>query len=185
MSGQDEQFEVLDEQGHKTGQILDRETVHQQQLWHEVANVWIINSRGEVLLQLRGPKVDLNPDVWDVAVGTHVMPGEDPAVAAQRSVQAELGVTLTPENIKHLFNLQSANPLPDGRFHKVLGHVFLVKRDIDLNDFTFDHDKIAQLQWKPLVNVMAEVGSSETSNQYHVRPGNYYPKLFEALQAEM
>ncbi len=182
---QSEQYEVLDDAGHKTGQLLDRASVHQQQLWHEVANVWIINSQGEVLLQLRGPGVDLNPNVWDVAVGTHVRPNEDPTIAAQRCLQTELGVTIAPDNIKHLFNLQSSNPLPDGTFHKVLGHVFIVKRDINLQDFTYDTNKIAQLEWKPLVDVMAEVGSSEAGSRYHPRPGNYYPKLFEALQAEL
>jgi len=183
-SGQSEQFEVLDEQGHKTGRILDRQTVHQQQLWHEVANVWVLNEKGEVLLQLRGPRVDLNPNVWDVAVGTHVRPGEDPTLAAQRCLQTELGITITSDNIKHLFNLQSANPLSDGRFHKVLGHVFLVKRDINLDAFTFDHDKIARLAWRPLIDVMAEVGGTESAVIYHPRPGDYYPKLFDALQAE-
>ena len=184
MSGPDVQFEVLDENGHKTGQLLDRAAVHAQQLWHEVVNVWLMNDKGEVLLQLRGPDVDLNPGVWDVAVGTHIRPGEDPTIAAQRCLYGELGVTIATDNIKHLFNLQSANPLPDGRFHKVLGHVFLVKRPLELSDFTYDRGKIAQLVWKPMIDVMAEVGSTETGTKYHQRPGNYYPRLFEALQAE-
>jgi isopentenyldiphosphate isomerase len=185
MSGDSEQFEVLDEQGHKTGRLLDRETVHAQQLWHEVVNVWLLNTKGDVLLQLRGPNVDLNPNVWDVAVGTHVRPNEDPTLAAQRCLQSELGITITPDNIKHLFNIQSANPLPDGKFHNVLGHVFLVKRDLDIQEFTYDTNKVAKLVWRSLVEVMAEIGSSETSGNYHPRPGEYYPKLLEALQAEM
>ncbi len=185
MSGEQEQFEVLDAQGHKTGQLLDRQAVHAQQLWHEVANVWVMNNKGDVLLQLRGPNVDLNPNVWDVAVGTHVRPNEDPTIAAQRCLQTELGITITPDNIKHLFNIQSSNPLPDGSFHNVLGHVFLVKRDLDLQDFTYDSSKVTKLIWKPLIEVMAEVGSSETASAYHPRPGEYYPKLFEALQADV
>lgn len=180
----DQQFEVLDEQGHKTGQLLDRDTVHAQELWHEVVNVWIINSKGEVLLQLRGHEVDLNPDVWDVAIGTHVRPGEEPLAAAQRCLQTELGVTIVPENLKHLFNIQSANSVGEGKTHRVLGHVFLLKHDIPLEQFTFDTKKIAQLAWRPLIQVMAEVGSTE-GPQYFPRAGNYYPKLFDALQAEM
>lgn len=185
MSGGTDAFEVLDEQGHKTGQILDRAAVHAQELWHEVVNVWIINSRGEVLLQLRGPDVDLNPDVWDVAVGTHVRPGEDPTAAAQRCLQTELGVTITPENLQHLFNIQSANPIQHGKTHRVLGHVFLLKRDIRLDEFTYDDTKIAKLEWQPLIAVMAEVGSTEGAAKFFPRAGNYYTKLFDALQAEM
>ncbi|HEV7453711.1 MAG TPA: NUDIX domain-containing protein [Candidatus Saccharimonadales bacterium] len=187
MSPQDQpvnQFEVLDDQGHKTGQILGREEVHEQQLWHEVANVWIVNNSGEVLLQLRGPHVDVNPNLWDAAVGTHVRPGEDPTVAAQRCLQTELGLTITPEQLRHLFNIQSANPMADGVFHKVLGHVFLLKRDIDLADCTVDSNKITQLAWRPLMQVMAEVGGSDTADKYLPRAGTYYPQLFEALESE-
>lgn len=178
-------FEVLDDNGHKTGRILDKETVHKEQLWHEVANVWIINSQGEVLLQLRAPHVDLNPNVWDVAVGTHVRPGEDPAAAAQRCLKTELGLTITPEQIRHLFNIQSANPIGNDKMHRVLGHVFLLKRDVNLDECTVDPDKIAQLTWRPLIQVMAEVGATDTAATYFPRASNYYPQLFDALQSEM
>jgi isopentenyldiphosphate isomerase len=185
MGGFTTQYEVLDEQGHKTGRVLDGSAVHAQELWHEVANVWVINSRGEVLLQQRGANMELNPGVWDVAIGTHVRPHEDPADAAARCLKGELGLAITNEQIKHLFNIQSANPMGQGKTHRVLGHVFLVKRDLALSDCTYDRQKIAQLMWKPLVDVMAEIGSTETAANYFPRAGNYYPQLFEALQAEM
>lgn len=180
-----QEFEVLDEQGHKTGRVLDRQTVHEQELWHETVNVWIINTKGEALLQLRGKNVELHPDRWDVAIGTHVRPQEDPTDAAVRCLQTELGVTITKEQLKHLFNIQSVNPTETGKMHRTLGHVFLLKRDIDLSEFTYDSEKIAQLVWKPLLTVMGEVGGADTAATYYPRPGNYFPQLFDALQAEM
>jgi isopentenyldiphosphate isomerase len=179
------QAEVLDDEGHATGQILSRGAVHEQELWHPTVNVWILNSSGEVLLQLRGKKVELNPNTWDMAIGTHVRPGEGPTDAATRCLQTELGVTVTEDQIKHLFNIQSSNPIEGGKMHRTLGHVFLLKRDIPLEDFTYDHAKIAQLVWKPLVTVMGEVGSTDTGASYYPRTGSYYPRLFDALQAEM
>ncbi len=177
-----EQSEVLDEQGHKTGKILPRDRVHAQQFWHEVVNVWIVNGNGDVLLQLRAPGVELCPNVWDVAVGTHVHPGEDPLAAAVRCLHSELGIDILPESIKHLFNIQAANPLPDGRKHRVLGHVFLLEQDVDVRRMTVNGQKIAQLAWKPIVEVMAEIGGTETAKLYFPREGVYYPKLFDALQ---
>lgn len=181
----EEHYDVLDDQGHSTGQLLSKGAVHEQELWHSTVNVWILNSRSEVLLQLRGSKVELNPNTWDVAIGTHVRPNEDPADAALRCLQTELGVTVTTDHIKHLFNIQSANPTVDGRLHRTQGHVFLVRRDIDTNDFTYDKDKIAMLVWRPLIDVMGEVGGKDTANSYYPRADDYYPKLFDALQAEM
>lgn len=179
------QSEVLDEQGHSTGQILTRGAVHEQELWHPTVNVWILNSNSEVLLQLRGEKVELNPGTWDVAIGTHVRPGEDPTDAAVRCLQTELGITVTKDQIRHLFNIQSANPVQGGKMHRTLGHVFLLKRDIPLSDFTYNPEKIAQLAWKPLLDVMGEVGGADTAANYYPRPGNYFPQLFDALQTEM
>jgi isopentenyldiphosphate isomerase len=185
MNGQDQQYEILDDQGHKTGKLLDKEAVHEQQLWHEVVNVWIINMHGEVLLQRRGPHVDLSPNLWDMAVGTHVRPHEDPTLAVQRCLQTDLGITITADQLNHLFNIQSANPLGEGKVHRVLGHVFLLKRDLDLAECTVDSEKIAALRWRSLVEVMGEIGAQETADQYLPRAGNYYPRLFEALQGEM
>jgi len=179
-----QEYEVLDEAGHKTGQILSSHDVHSQELWHEVANVWIVNSKGEVLLQLRSPKVELCPNVWAVAVGTHVRPGEDPVAAAQRGLQTELGLTVLPDELQHLFNIQAANPMHDGRTHKVLGHVFLLHRDLDRDTLHFDKEKISDLQWKPLSTVMAEVGAADTAQNYFPREGTYYPRLFDILLAE-
>lgn len=181
----EDQYEVLDEQGHKTGHVLDRPTVHKQELWHAVANAWIINSKGEILMQLRAPKVELSPNVWDVTVGTHVRPNEDPAAAALRGLQSELGLTISPDELKHLFNIQCANPMPNGTTHRVLGHVFMVQRDIDFNDLAFDTDKITRFAWVPLMQLMAEVGSTDTKDKYFPRANNYYPQLFEAFQAWM
>jgi isopentenyldiphosphate isomerase len=176
-----QEYEVLDEAGHKTGQILSSREVHKQELWHEVTNVWIVNSKGEVLLQLRSPKVELCPNVWDVAVGTHLRPGEDPVAATQRGLQSELELTVLPEKLQHLFNIQAANPMHDGRTHKVLGHVFLLKQDLDISTLKVNPDKISKLAWKPIGAVMAEVGSTETAANYFPRQGTYYPKLFDVL----
>lgn len=177
-------YEVLDAEGHKTGQILGAGEVHAQQLWHEVANVWIVNNKGEALLQLRAPDVELCPGVWDAAVGTHLRPGEVPVDAATRALQSELGITVLPENLKHLFNIRAANPVTKTMTHNVLGHVFLLKRDIDLASITLDPHKISKLVWKPVIEVMSDIGSTGMQAQYFPRQGNYYPQVFDTLLSE-
>lgn len=179
------QSEVLDDQGHGTGQVLTRGAVHEQELWHPTVNVWLLNSKGEVLLQQRGKKVEMHPELWDVAIGSHVRPGEDPTDSAVRCLQEELGVTITKDQLKHLFNIQSENPTQTNKLHRTLGHVFLLKRDMELSEFTYNTDKIALLAWKPLLETMGEVGGVDTSANYYPRPGNYFPQLFDAMQAEM
>ena len=50
-----EYFDVLDENGNKTGKLKLRNEVHRDGDWHRGVHVWIINSFGELLLQRRSP----------------------------------------------------------------------------------------------------------------------------------
>lgn len=180
-----EQYEVVDEQGHQTGQFFDMRTIHANQLWHEVVNVWVINTQGEILMQLRGPGVDLSPNVWDVTIGTHLRQQETPVNAALRCLHDGLGLAFTADDLKHLFNIQAANPMPEGITHNVFGHVFMIHRDIDVASLTFDRQKITNFAWKQLMPLMADIGSIEGKKSYFPRANNYYPQLFEAFQAWM
>jgi isopentenyldiphosphate isomerase len=183
--GINDQYVVLDEAGHQTDEVQDLKTIHESELWHEVANVWIMNSRGEILMQLRSPGMELSPNVWDVTIGTHVHPQEEPVMAGIRALKSELGIEIASEEFKHLFNIQSANPMPNGTTHKVMGHVFMVQKDIDLSQLHFDTSKITQFAWVSLNTLMAEVGGTETQAKYFPRANNYYPQLFTAFQSWM
>jgi isopentenyldiphosphate isomerase len=178
-------YDVLDEEGMSTGKVLDRVAVHDKELWHDVVNVWVVNTKGEILLQLRAPDVELCPGVWDVAMGTHIRHGETHTDAALRGLKTELGLAVTPEELKHMFNIKCANPMANGTTHKVVGHVFLVQKDAEAGDFKVDSKKVSKLAWKPLPMLMSEVGNAETGKQYFPRTSNYYPKLFESLQSLM
>lgn len=178
-------YEVLDEQGHKSGLTLDLPSIHKQELWHEVVNAWIINPKGEILMQLRAPSVELAPNVWDVTIGTHVRAGEEPVMAGLRCLEDGLGQHVATEDMKHLFNLMCANPMPDGITHKVLGHVYLLQRDVDIATLSFDANVIAKFAWVPLMVLMSEVGSGEAKHNYFPRANNYYPQLFVAFQSWM
>ena len=183
--GLNDNYDVLDESGHRTGQQLDLKTIHKQHLWHEVVNVWVMNSRGELLMQLRGKDMELSPNVWDVTIGTHLRPDEEPVIAGIRALKTELGIEIASEEFKQLFNILSANPMPNGTTHNVLGHVYMVQKDVDIDSLTYDQNKIATLAWVPLSALMAEVGSTETQAKYFPRANNYYPQLFTAFQSWM
>lgn len=185
MNPSNDWYEILDENGHKTGETLDRATVHKKQLWHEVVNAWVINNQNEILMQLRAPNVELSPNVWDVTVGTHLRPQEGPLEAALRALKDNLNLTVAPEELKHLFTTPTANPLPGNATHNVFGHVFLLHSDPDIATLSYDKTKIAKLAWVPLNRLMVELGGADTKANYFPRATSYYPQLFEALQAWM
>lgn len=44
-----EYFEVLDEKGNKIGKVKLRSEVHRDGDWHKAVDVWIFNSKSELL----------------------------------------------------------------------------------------------------------------------------------------
>jgi hypothetical protein len=44
-------FDVLDEYGNKAGEIIERNEAHKKGICHRVVQVWVINSKNELLLQ--------------------------------------------------------------------------------------------------------------------------------------
>ncbi|MCK5107656.1 MAG: NUDIX hydrolase, partial [Nanoarchaeota archaeon] len=64
----DELIDIVNEDNVIIGQAMKSEA-HAKGLWHRLAVIWIYNSKGQILLQLRTKDRDLYPDVWDVSVG--------------------------------------------------------------------------------------------------------------------
>jgi 8-oxo-dGTP pyrophosphatase MutT (NUDIX family) len=62
---------------------------------HVAVSIFIMNSSGAVLLQLRDDKAPVCPDVWGT-VGGEVEPGETPDEAAARELAEETGLTDVP-----------------------------------------------------------------------------------------
>ena len=52
----EELFDVLNEDGRYTGRTESRENCHKKGLWHKAVVVFVINSKGQVLLQKRSGK---------------------------------------------------------------------------------------------------------------------------------
>ncbi len=107
-------FDVLDEQGNKTGKTKARTEVHRDGDWHRAVHIWIVNDKNEALLQKRSPNKDSNPNMWDISCGGHLSAGEDTLAAAVREIKEELGVDVLPSELQligHRKNLVYILPL--------------------------------------------------------------------------
>ena len=89
----DEKFEIVDEAGNVTGIALRSECHRNPELLHRAVHVLVITGTGELLLQLRRPDKDVQPDKWDSSVGGHIQPGESVEAAARREAAEELGLS--------------------------------------------------------------------------------------------
>ncbi len=94
-----ETFDVVDEADEVVAQA-SRAEVHAKGLRHRAVHVFVVNSRGELLVQQRSRLKDVHPGVWDSSVAGHLDAGEGYLSAARREMAEEMGIEdVEPEEI--------------------------------------------------------------------------------------
>lgn len=89
-------WDLLDEQGNKTERTIIKGQEIPKGYYHLGADVWIVNSENQILIQKRSPKKKHQPNVWAMTGGS-VITGETSLQTIKREVEEELGVTLKIE----------------------------------------------------------------------------------------
>ena len=113
-----------------------RREIHALSLRHRAVHILVFNDSGQLLLQKRSLKKDLNKGLWDTSAAGHVDQGENYAACAPRELAEELGVSAA---LTALFKLE---PTPE------LGMEFIqVYECVNNGPFAFAVDEIDELRW--------------------------------------
>ncbi len=94
----EELFDIVDDQDCVIGQMA-RSEVHRRKLWHRAVSIFVLNSRGQLLLQLRSATKDEYPLCYTSSASGHVTAGENYDETAPREMQEELGLTSPVERL--------------------------------------------------------------------------------------
>ncbi len=89
-----EHVAVYDSYGDATGHIASLDVVHRLGLIHRTADVLLLRSDGQLLLQRRAASDGAFPRRYSCSAGGHVIPGEAPAQTALRELAEELGLVI-------------------------------------------------------------------------------------------
>lgn len=91
-----ELFDVLTNDGEKTGVVRERGVAHRDGSPHATAHIWVVRKREQggydVLLQKRSACKDSYPGYYDISAAGHVAAGEDELQTAVRELGEELGI---------------------------------------------------------------------------------------------
>lgn len=94
-----EDFDLLDENGNKTGKTKLRTEVHRNGDWHKAVHIWIINNKGDVLLQRRCATKDSDSNMLDISSAGHLSVGDDSLTGAIRELKEELNLDVNKEEL--------------------------------------------------------------------------------------
>lgn len=141
----EELFDVLDENGNKTGRTKPRSAVHRDGDWHRAIDVIVINRRGEILLQRRAADKDSFPGMLDISCGGHLAAGEDSLTGALRELKEELGLEVSPEELTFLHtDKTSIRPDPDF-INNSFNDIYTLRINQELNELRAQPEEISEL----------------------------------------
>lgn len=154
-----EYFDILREDGSKTGEKKLRNQVHKDGDLHGSVHLWMIRD-GQVLFQKRREDKESYPGAYDVACAGHITSGEETIEAAFREIKEELNLTLEKDDLIYLY---TKHIYVDENFHgkhfvdNELIHVFFVKEKVSLKDMDFQKEEIEGLYWKEKAELLLEL----------------------------
>lgn len=148
MNRAEEWFPLVNEAGETVGKATRRTCHNGSKLLHPVVHLHIYNRAGDLYLQRRSVRKDIQPGKWDTAVGGHVDLGETIEVALRREVREELGITdFIPEFLmRYVF---------ESALEKELVNTF---RTVYEGPFLPDADEIEEARFWSIPEIEAHLG---------------------------
>lgn len=135
-----ELWDILDENGNRTGKIVERGKPMKKDEYHLVVFAWIRNSKGEYLISKRTANKTF-PNKWEITGGSAVV-GESSLQAVLRGVKEELGLTLNKDNGKKIMRLVYPNTECS-----YIADIWLFEQDIDVSELTYQSDEVCDAKW--------------------------------------
>jgi len=101
---------------------MEKMEAHRRAVLHRAVSVFIVNSRGEWLLQQRAYHKYHSPGLWTNSCCTHPFPGESNGMAAKRRLREEMGMEC---KLTKIFDFVYREELEGGLTEHEFDHVYV------------------------------------------------------------
>jgi len=174
----DELIDIYDENNNFLGIQKTKSEAHRNGLWHRASHIWIYDSKGEILLQLRSKKMIFYPDMWDISSAGHISAGEDPVTSGLREVEEEIGLKLKKEDLD-FFMVRKNKAIFRGIRNNEFHYVYFFKFDGDINQLTLQHEEVQKIQFFPIDKIEQEL---KANPDRYVPHGDYWFKVLNEVK---
>jgi isopentenyldiphosphate isomerase len=133
-----ELWNVYDQYRHITDRIHERGVEMKDGDYHIVVHVWIMNDKGEFLIQKRQPWKKGWSNMWDCSAAGSAILGDSSEMAAVREAKEELGIDLDIDHGERLFTVKFSCGFDD---------VWLVRQNVAIEDLILQEEEVAEAKW--------------------------------------
>jgi isopentenyl-diphosphate Delta-isomerase len=176
----DELIDIYDENNKPLGIQKMKSEAHKNGLWHRASHVWIYNSIGQMLLQLRAKDKDTYPDKWDISAAGHAMAGETPEATALRELKEELGLVVGPDKLESVGTRQVSRDFDNGIKNREHQSIYLLKFDGDIGSLHAQEEEIQEIKFFDLKELEAQVRAH--SSKFVAHRGDYWMDMIKLAE---
>ena len=150
-----EYWDILDKNGNKTGKTIvrGRRSLAKGE-YHLVVHIWVVNDKGEYLIQRRSDDKPLMPGEW-AATGGSAIAGEGSRHAALRELYEELGIYV-PRRKMMLVRRQLRK--------YSLNDIYAVRCNIPAHRCRLQKEEVAEVKWVTLEEVKRMIDEGKFHN---------------------
>lgn len=166
-----ELFDILNEDGSKTGIVKERGVAHREGALHGTVHIWIVRknekSGYDILLQKRSNNKDSHPGCYDISSAGHISAGDEIMESALRELWEELGLSVQPEQLE-LFGttyVKFEKTFYGKRFRdNEISSDFVYRQPVDIDKLNLQESEVSEVRWMDYEECRQKVAQGSMPN---------------------
>ena len=164
-----ELVDVLDNRNEYTGSIKGRKELSEGE-FRNLVHIWIINSKGEFLLQKRSNLKKHFPNKWSVTSGC-TLSKESLVETCRRECKEELNVDIDVENLEYYMSFKKK---------PTVAQIFVLRQNVDLDKVIVQKEEVSEVKLVTKEELINMINNNECANTI-----NYMNVLFDIIDEKI
>lgn len=159
----------------------EKRAVHEAGLLHRAFSIFLVNERGELLLQQRSRAKYHSAGLWANSCCGHPNPGETTLGAARRRLGEELGASAV---LRYAFRARYCTVLPNELTENEIVYVYFGRAP---ESYRLNPAEVAAIGWKTLSQLQKDIEERPRRYAYWLRyyMKNHYASIRRAVLATL
>lgn len=157
--------------------LMEKIEAHEKALLHRAFSVFILNDKGELMLQQRALHKYHSPGLWTNTCCSHQREGESNITAGKRRLQEEMGfVTELAEAVSFIYKAPFDNGLTEHEYDHVMTGTYNEAPVIN-------SDEVADWKWMDVQAVKDDIG--ENPDEYTAWFKIIFDKFYQHIKVDI